>query len=141
MLFQSLHHTIWILAMFGVSGFALWRGGPAERLVAAGNLVAWAASLLMQDTEAWFDPQLGMLAVDAAFLGFLVWVALTRDRTWLLFAAAFQFLGVVTHLASVADTGVRNLAYLRSLAIWSYLVLITLAIGAATAAPRPVRQS
>jgi hypothetical protein len=141
MLFQSLHHSIWVLAMFGISGFALWRGGQAERLVAAGNLIAWAASLFMQDTQDWFDPQTGILLVDIAFLGFLVWVALTHDRTWLLFAAAFQFLGVVTHLASVADTGVRNLAYLRSLAIWSYLILLTLAIGAYTARPRPVAQS
>ena len=136
-----LHHWIWISALVAVCAFALWRGGPADRQAAAAALAAWVLSLIVQDTQDLFDPQLGILAVDTGFLLFLIWLALTRDRTWLLFAAAFQLLGVVMHLASIADTGVRNLAYLRSLAIWGYLFVIALGIGAYTARTRPPPQS
>ena len=132
-----LHHWIWASALVGASGLALWRGRAPERLAAIGALAAWILSLLAQDTHAFFDPQFGILAVDIGFLAFLIWLALTRDRIWLLFAAAFQLLGVVTHLASLAETEVRNLAYLRSLAIWGYMFVIALAVGALTARPRP----
>jgi hypothetical protein len=125
----SLHQAVWIVAIAGVSGYALWRGGPPERLVGAVNLVAWLITRVVEDRKDWFDTQWGILSVDIVFLAVLVWLALTRDRWWILFAAAFQLLGVVTHMAILADTQVRSLAYLRSLAIWSYLVLAALAVG------------
>lgn len=131
MQFQMTHTHVWWVALTVVSGYALWRGGLAERWAAAANLAAWAATKLLQDRRDWFDPQWGILYVDIAFLAALVILALVSDRYWLLFATAFQLLGVVTHLAIVADAQVRSLAYLRSLAIWSYLVLATLGVGTA----------
>ena len=47
-------------------------------------------------------------------------------------AAAFQLLLVVTHAAIIADPGVRARAYITALILWSYLVLITLAVGTYT---------
>ena len=44
-------------------------------------------------------------------------------------AAAFQLLAVVTHMAIMADKGVRAWAYITALILWSYLVLISLAAG------------
>jgi hypothetical protein len=131
-----LHHWIWAAALLGACALAFRRGGAPERLAAAGALAAWIVTVLVQDKRAFFDPQLGILAVDISFLGFLIWLALTRDRLWLLFAAAFQLLSVVTHMAIVAENEVRNLAYLRSLALWGYLFVIALAVGAMTASPR-----
>jgi hypothetical protein len=127
--FHLTHAHFWSTAIVLVSAYALWRGGSAERWVATANLAAWAVTKLVQDRLDFFDPQWGILFVDIAFLAVLVILALAKDRYWLLFAAAFQLLGVITHLAIVADANVRSLAYLRSLAIWSYLVLGTLALG------------
>jgi hypothetical protein len=131
MLFHTLQHSVWIAFLGGVCTYALFRGGPTERLVATTDLLAWLVTLLVQNRRDWFDTQWGILTVDIVLLVFLAWLALTRDRGWLLFATAFQLLGVVTHLAILADVNVRSLAYLRSLTIWSYLVVGALGVGTA----------
>ena len=126
---QSVAHAAWFIAMFGACGFALWRGGWPERLVAMASLAAWLATRLAYNYGDWIDPQWGILAVDVAFLGVLIYLALTTDRSWLLFAAAFQLLGVAIHVAITIDHAIRAVAYIQALIIWSYLVLLALAIG------------
>ena len=37
---------------------------------------------------------------------------------------------MITHAAIIVDGGVRARAYITALILWSYLVLITLALGA-----------
>lgn len=115
--------------MLLVSGFALWRGGRPERWVALANLLAWILTPLAYRNTL-IDPQWGVFLVDAGFLVLLAGLAMTTDRNWLLFAAAFQLLAVMTHIAIAVDRGVRTLAYFRGLVIWSYLVLAALAVGA-----------
>jgi hypothetical protein len=133
--FHVTHHTYWVTAMCLVSGYALWRGEEPERLASIANVAAWLATLVVQARTS-LDSEMAMLWVDAAFMAFLLWQALTRDRVWLLFAAAFQLLALVTHLASLADAEVRALAYLKSLAIWGYLFLAALAAGTLAVARR-----
>ena len=128
---------IWLAAMIAVSAYAFLRGGRPERTVAIANIVAYLATIAVQNRQDWFHPQWSMLTVDVAFLALLVGMALLVDRYWLLFAAAFQLLGVVTHLAIIADPSVRSLAYLRSLGIWGYMVLVALAAGAYGVTRRP----
>lgn len=115
--------------MLLVSGFALWRGGRPERWVALANLLAWILTPLAYRNDL-IDPQWGVFLVDVGFLVLLAGLAMTTDRNWLLFAAAFQLLAVMTHIAIAVDRGVRTLAYFRGLVIWSYLVLGALAVGA-----------
>jgi hypothetical protein len=110
-------------------GFALWRGGIPERATAGAFLAAWLISRLVYDYGDWVDPQWGVLAVDAALLGVLVWLALATDRTWLLFAAAFQLIAVIIHIAIMADHRLRALTYVRGLVIWSYLTQAALSVG------------
>lgn len=128
-MFNTTTELIWAAAMFAVSAFALWRGGGVERAVAVANVVAWAASAAMQNRSNWLDPQWGVFGVDAAFLAFLLWLVVRTDRMWILPAAAFQLLAVVTHAAMLADDEVRAWAYITALILWSYMVLITLAVG------------
>jgi len=137
MSFHLPPHAAWLTAMCLVSGYAFWRGGEPERLTAVANLAAWLGTLLAENRRTPFDPQLAMVWVDAGFLAFMLMLALSRDRIWLLFAAAFQLLALVTHLAIIADEGVRSVAYLRSLTIWGYLFLASLAVGTWESARRP----
>lgn len=128
-MFNTTPEQIWAVAMLAVSGFALWRGGWVERAAALANILAWSASAVMQNRHNWVDPQWGVLGVDVAFLAFLLWLVVRTDRIWILPAAAFQLLAVVTHAAMLADDGVRAWAYITALILWSYMVLITLAVG------------
>lgn len=129
MVFATASQQIWTLSMLLVSGFALWRGGRPERWVAVANLLAWILTPLAYRNDL-IDPQWGVFLVDVGFLTLLAGLAMTTDRNWLLFAAAFQLLAVMTHIAIAVDRGVRTLAYFRGLVIWSYLVLGALAVGA-----------
>ncbi|MDF2900287.1 MAG: hypothetical protein K0Q62_346 [Phenylobacterium sp.] len=128
-MFSSTPERVWAVAMFAVSAFALWRGGRTERVVAIANIVAWIATIVVQNRHNWLDPQWGMLAVDIAFLLLLLWFVVRSSRLWILPAAAFQLLAVLTHAAILADGDLRAWAYITALILWSYMVLITLAVG------------
>ena len=129
MSFHLIARTVWTIAICGVSAFAILRGGRVARIVALANLGAWGASLLLENRSNFLDPQWGVLLVDLGFLTVLLFYALREQPSWLLFAAAFQLLSVLTHIAILIDAGVHARAYLQGLAIWSYLVLLSLAIG------------
>jgi hypothetical protein len=127
--FHTIARIAWTTAIVGVSAFALLRGGRVERTVALANLGAWIASLLVENRSNWLDPQWGVSIVDVSFLAILLYFALRERPTWLLFAAAFQLLSVLTHVAILIDAGVHARAYIQGLIIWSYLVLFSLAVG------------
>lgn len=130
MFVQNLPQQVWLVLMLSVSAYAFLRGGAPERVVSIANILAWFLTPLVYDRQHWFAPQIGVMLVDVGFLFLLLQQALTTNRIWLLFAAAFQFLGVITHLAIVADGTVRALPYRWGLVIWSYMVLVSLAAGA-----------
>lgn len=127
---SSLPEQIWAVAMLAVSTYAWWRGGWVERVVAVTNVMAWLATIALQNRTNWVDPQWSVFAVDVAFLGVLLALVVRSQRTWILPAAAFQLLLVITHAAIIVDEGVRARAYITALILWSYLVLISLAVGA-----------
>ncbi len=136
--FHIVSRIVWTAAIIGVSAFALRRGGRVERTVALANLGAWIASLLVENRSNWLDPQWGVLIVDVSFLSILLYFALRERANWLLFAAAFQLLSVLTHVAILIDAGVHARAYIQGLIIWSYLVLLSLAVGTRFHAERRV---
>ena len=111
---------------------AAWRGRLTERLAAGAYLVAWALTVAVfrSGSEA---TQWPVLAIDAALLIFLVWLALRSSRFWPMFAAGFHLLAVATHLARAADPRVSGWAYQTAEILWSYLVIYAIAYGAWTA--------
>lgn len=132
MYIQTALQQIWTLCLLTAAGLAYWRGGQVEKRAATACLLASFLSPLAQNQRDWVSPQWAMFAVDAAFLAVLIWLAVTSRRIWPLFAAGFEMVGVVVHLAIVVDHQVRALTYHRGLVIFSYLVLIALAVGAVT---------
>jgi hypothetical protein len=120
---------VWYLATLLSCGFAILKGGAPERSAAIACALASLVTPLLLNTKDWFDPQWGVLVVDLALLGALVALALATNRVWLLFASAFQLLGVVIHVAIMVDHGVAPLPYRRGLVIWSYLTLMALGVG------------
>ena len=111
------------------SGFALWRGGSSERIVATAFVTAWFISRLVYNYGDWVDPQWSVLVVDGVLLLILVVLGMYRRPPWLLFAAAFQLIAVAIHGAVMADHRLRALTYVNALAIWSYLTQAALFVG------------
>lgn len=118
------------LAIFGaVCAFALWKGGAEERIAAASLLLGDVITLSFRD-RSWEGTQWVGFGVDVAFLLVIGLIALRSKRYWPMAAAGFQLLGVVTHAARMIDSHVRPWAYITAGVIWSYAVLIALAVGA-----------
>lgn len=123
---------VWPAALTSVCVIAAWRGRDDERLAAGGYLLNYALGLLVYRARS-DDTQWAVLATDVGLLALLVWLGLRSGRYWPLFAAAFQLLAVMTHLASALDRAVGGWAYLTAEIIWSYLVIFTIGYGAWTA--------
>ena len=123
---------VWPAAISVVCLLAAWRGREEERLSAGAYLRAWALTLVVfrARREA---TQVPVLMIDVALLAVFSWIALRSRRYWPLFAAAFQLLAVMTHLARLADTAVTGWAYQTAGLVWAYLVIVSIGYGAWTA--------
>ncbi|MFN3512541.1 MAG: hypothetical protein ACK41C_05830 [Phenylobacterium sp.] len=130
MFLRTLPQQVWFVALVVVCILAFWRGGRPERLVAVLWAISWLISRSVYNYDNWIDPQWSVLAVDVGVLIAFAALAAYSDRTWLLFATAFQLLNVVTHVAMIVDSEVRARAYVYGLVIWSYMVLAAIGVGA-----------
>ena len=115
-----------------VCGLAVWRGRDDERLAAGGNLASWAIGVVVFKIGSQHT-QWSIMVTDLALLSLYLWIALRSRRFWPLFAAAFTFLMLVTHLAMTVDPDVGGWAYMTAQIFWSYLVLLAIGYGAWTA--------
>ena len=111
-----------------ICGFALWKGGREERLASAAFLVSIAVTLLFRD-QRWPALQRGAFVADSALLVTFFVMAMRTSRFWPLAAAGFQLLAVMTHVAKMIDPALQQWAYITAGVIWTYLVLVTIAIG------------
>ncbi|HEY5410808.1 MAG TPA: hypothetical protein VIJ94_08775 [Caulobacteraceae bacterium] len=129
-LVHTLPQQIWTALMLAVAALALWRGGWPERTIAFGMVVDSIASGILQNTRDWGAPQWADLAIDVIYLAVMIWVALRSDRWWPLWAAAFQVISIAIYVARMVDPRVGALAPFTAGVIWSYLILVVVAIGA-----------
>ena len=128
------------LALFAASsGYALWRGGPPER-IAAKVVIVWV--LTDVGYHLLFGPS-GFVVVDPAHLlidgGELVailWVALRANRLWPLWAAAAQVMTVAGLMVVMFGESGINYAYWAMTQLPPYIQLLALVCGAAFHARR-----
>lgn len=118
---------IGILALAAACYLAFKFGGFDEKVAASAFVVATLASRLVQQNYA--HTETGVLVVDFLLLAGLLVLALKSDRFWPMYAAAFQFVGSLVHVASMAEQGSYAWAYAVGLVFWSYPVMIALMVG------------
>ncbi len=125
-------HQYFFRALLLIScGYALWRGRSDERIVALVCLGAVLASRFA------FSPisilytrvEIGLLLIDLAVLASFVAVALRSDRFWPLWVAGLQLTTSMAHVMKAIDPRLLPIAYGAAIALWSYPILIILAIG------------
>ena len=127
-LFSQIGAVLWL----GVCAFALLKGDGPERFAAGALVIAWLATLaahrdtvpLGYDSTAWV-----VMAIDAILLIVLIGLSWRTDRTWPVWAAAFQSIIVLVHVVTLIDLRIRAIAYLSAQTVGSYGLLICLAIG------------
>lgn len=126
---------IFTVLVFTTVGIALWFGGYPERSTAIALLVAAALTPLAQ-TSFFSEPEYGILAVDVMLLFWLANIAFTSDRFWPMFATGFHLIGILIHVARIAEADIPPAVYGFSQIFWSYPVMISLLVGTLVEARR-----
>ncbi len=125
---MNLAFLLFVSAMLAVCSLAVLRGGQDERLAA----IALSAAALMTPmlaSHGFAGPEMGIVLVDVALFLALGMIAMRSRSFWPLWAAGFQLCGLAGHLAAAKSPQMLPAAYAETLAIWSYAVMASLAIG------------
>ena len=130
MLFNALYQWASLIALAITAAVGLWRGGWPERTAAAAMVLAWFATSLVHNTLQRWGVQTGVMVVDGLLLGALLFVALKSNRWWPMWASAFQAMSITLHLSVMADGKIWGWSYFVASSIFSYLVMLTLLVGA-----------
>ena len=123
-----LLQIMFLTALLGSCGAALWFGRDSERWTALVLFVSAVASPIVETSE-FVHPESGILAIDFMLLAYLIALALRSDRFWPLWAAGFQIVGTLIHVARLVDTTIWQSAYATAEIFWAYPVLAALALG------------
>jgi len=117
--------------LLGSCGYAWFRGRSDERLVAAICLAASLASLAVISSfrTLYSSLELGVLMVDIATLAAFTFVALRSERFWPLWVSGLQLTTSVAHFLKIIDPTLVPIAYSAAARMWSYPILIILAVG------------
>ncbi len=119
---------VFVAALLLVCAFAALRGGADERLAATAIAIAAVTSPLVP-SHGFAGPELGIVLVDAGVFVVLAGIAMRSRAFWPMWAAGFQLCALAGHLAASQSPTMLPAAYADTLAIWSYAVIVTLALG------------
>jgi hypothetical protein len=125
LLYKNIGSIIFVL----VCAFAILKGDRTERLGAGLLLVAWAASINAQLAEGMLNTQYAVLAIDVIVLAILSVLAWRSERSWPMWAAAFQAIGVAVHIARGAGLRISGVPYIAAVNLSAYGVMAALLVG------------
>lgn len=127
-MFDTLYAQIGAIFMVAMGLFAFIKGDDLERIGAGSFLLAWLASLLVQEESNLREPQIAMMAIDAALLVVFAGLAWRAPRNWPVWAAGLQLLVVTSHVFTLigAQHPVKSLYVIMSLAGYIQIILIIL---------------
>jgi len=128
---MSWHVVLFNVLLASSCLYALWRGGPPERIVGGSLVVAALATILSYSPLAvrFQAVETGLLATDLILFAVLTGVALCADRGWPFVLAGLQLATLGAHVVKAADAAVIKVTYALMISAWSYPMVILLAIG------------
>ena len=116
--------------LIATCGYALYRGGRYERIVALICVGATLISISIHPLRGRYTGvESGELLVDSAVLLAFVAVALVSDRFWPLWLAGLQLTSSSAHFLKAIEPDLIPHAYAAAVRFWSYPMLIILAVG------------
>ena len=131
----------WFLLLF-TCGFAIYRGGRYERGAAAVCLAGSLLTLLFHRilSVEYFDLKAGDLLIDVGVLFAFLAIALQSDRFWPLWVTGLQLTTLVAHFLKLIDPALVPVAYAAAARMWSYPILLIIALGVLRAWQRSKRE-
>lgn len=128
-MFDTLYSQIGAVFTVLVVAFAFLKGDEPERFGAGAYVLAWFASMLVQDDSTLYEPQTAMFAIDTVALLVYAGLAWKSGRTWPVWACAVQLLGVMSHIMWLVDVRPPASSFYTVINIAAYGVLVSLAVG------------
>lgn len=126
----SRFYIFWAVLLV-TCGYALWRGRSDERIAAGVCLLATIATRFAVSplSQRYSSLETGLLLIDALVLAAFVAIALRSARFWPLWVAGLQLTTSMSHLMKAIDADLLPRAYGAAAALWSYPILLILAVG------------
>ena len=126
-----MHMAFFAVLLFLSSGYAIWRGGAPERIVGASMLVAYVATLFSHSDFAgrFTEVELGVLVIDAWLLMVLTYVTLKADRFLPIVVSGLHLATLGSHAVRMVDPSIISVTYAVLLSMWSYPMVVFLAVG------------
>jgi hypothetical protein len=124
-------------------GYALRCGRSDERVVALVCIVASVvtAFVLSPWRARYSGVESGELLVDLTALSAFIFVALRSDRFWPLWIAGLQLTTSISHFLKAVEFDLLPQAYAAAAKVWSYPILVILAVGTWRAHRRRLAES
>lgn len=119
---------VFLFLVLAIAGFAIVRGRTDERIAAVAILSATLLSVIARSHD-FASPETGILFIDLALLGLLIVIAMRSDRFWPLWAAGFQVVGTMIHLATFVQVDIWPPAYVAAQGFWGWPVMAALFTG------------
>lgn len=134
-------HMIWAqggnVGLVLVTIAAIFRGGAPEKWGAAILVSSWLACVFVDDGQPF---QWSVVYIDIATLVAYAVLAIAARRLWTYVMTASQAVCVAVHFMAVLGPMIRTWAYVTAEGFWGgYALIITLAVGIATAKRSPSR--
>lgn len=124
---------LYLILLLCTFGYAWWRGGAPERIVASLIVAAviGSAIALSFSQRVFGSKEVGLFAVDLTLCAAVVLVALYAERFWPLWLSALLILSVLLQLAIWYAPHYYRVIYLVLHALSAYPTLMLLTIGTA----------
>lgn len=126
-----MRFALFLFMMLATTGFALWKGGLPERLVAGIFLAGATGSMVFRVPyqTAYGAINLEVWIVDVAMLVLLSWIALFAERYWTIWLSSFQLVQVVSHLPELLIPKLLLNVHITIISLWVYPMLLILFVG------------
>ena len=136
-----LHYVIFWGILLLTCGYALLRGHTDERAAAGVCLLATLVTQLVMPPKElrYHGLDIELIVIDIAVLAAFVAVALKSERFWPLWIAGLQLTISISHVLKAIDQELLPRAYAAAAVLWSYPILLIIAVGTWRSSQRRMR--
>jgi hypothetical protein len=137
------HYLIFWSILIGTCAYALLRGRSDERVSAAVCLLATLATQIVMPppSERYAGLDFELVLIDIGVLAAFVAVALRSERFWPLWIAGLQLTISISHMLKAVDQDLLPRAYAAAAVLWSYPILLIIAVGTWRSHQRRLRET
>jgi hypothetical protein len=130
---SSIYTLLGLLGLVMVCAFALWKGGPPERLGGLMLLVAWFGADLARGVSNQMMPIAAMFVSDAVIAGCFLYIAIRYSSLWLGGMMILQAAAFALHATQLSDPSAPRwhgwIIYLLLNNVINYSLLLVLCGG------------